>query len=86
LIVFSSPGNEFPIRLPQGVRGQGQRHVLIIQSVSEGYWPKDSELEDWRFIYENAAAAFFVSHANRDSTVFQIGFEPDCYKVDQQSM
>jgi glycosyltransferase involved in cell wall biosynthesis len=81
LIVFSSPGNEFPSVPIRQCVARGQRYVLIIQSVSEGYWPKDSELEDWRLAYENAAAAFFVSHANRDSTVFQIGFERDCFKV-----
>jgi glycosyltransferase involved in cell wall biosynthesis len=81
LIVFSSPGNEFPIVPIRECVSRGQRYVLIIQSVSEAHWPKDSELEDWRFVYENAAAAFFVSHANRDSTAFQIGFERDCFKV-----
>jgi glycosyltransferase involved in cell wall biosynthesis len=81
LIVFSSPGNEFPIVPIRKCVAGGQRYVLIIQSVSEGDWPKDSELEDCRFIYQHAAAAFFVSRANRDSTVFQIGLERDCFKV-----
>jgi glycosyltransferase involved in cell wall biosynthesis len=81
LIVFCDPGNEFFIAPVRECVAKGKRYVLIIQNVNEGYWPKDSELEDCRFIYQHAAAAFFVSHANRDSTVFQIGLERDCFKV-----
>src|SRR5882724_8344766 len=61
LIVFCGPGNEFFIAPVRECVAKGKRYVLIIQNVSEGYWPKDSELEDCRFIYQHAAAAFFVS-------------------------
>ena len=45
LIVSSCPGNEFPIVPIRECVGRGQRYVLIIQSVSEGYWPK---IPNWK--------------------------------------
>lgn len=81
LVVFSSGGNEFPIEPIQRCRRRGQPYALIIHSVSEGTWPRDDQLDEMRSIYEGAVAAFFVSHANRASTVLQLGFDSEKFQV-----
>lgn len=81
LIVFSSGGNEFPLEPIQRCRRSGQPYALVIHSVSEATWPRDDQLDEMRTIYEGAAAAFFVSHANRTSTVLQLGFDSEKFQV-----
>lgn len=81
LVVFSSGGNSFPSDPVRTCQQRGQKYVLIIQSVSEATWPRDTEVAEWRAIYQGAEAAFFVSRANRESTVCQLGFDDPKFQV-----
>ncbi len=81
LVVFSSGGNIFPVDPVRFCRRRKQKYALIIQSVSESVWPRDDKLDDLRYVYEGAEAAFFVSRANRTSTIYQLGFEAKNFEV-----
>lgn len=81
LIILSSTGNDFPFDGVQQCLARGTPYVLVIQSVSESYWPPDTEVLKWQHIYHDAKAAFFVSHANLESTELQLGFRGRHFRV-----
>lgn len=81
LLVVNSPGNRFPVSTVEFCRNRGIRYALICQSVSESEWIADSELAEFRSAYRGAEAAFFVSHANLESTACQLAFRQGGFRV-----
>lgn len=81
LVVFSSPGNVFPASAVDVCRKRAIPYTLVVQSVSESFWPPDEQLEAWRDVYAGASAVFFVSDANRRSTELQVGFFGERFEV-----
>ncbi len=81
LVVLSSPGHGFPPQLVAHCQRLRVPYVLVCQSVSESEWPADHELAAWRSAFQRAAAAFFVSHANLESTACQLAWRGDQFRV-----
>jgi glycosyltransferase involved in cell wall biosynthesis len=81
LVVINSPGNGYPPALIKKCWEQNVPYVLLSQSVSESEWVADDVLEQCRSTYQNALAAYFVSHANLASTACQLAYQGNHFRV-----
>lgn len=71
-----SSGSNWSVRTAEVAEEFQRRHIpyiLLAQSAFPWYWPPDSLAERMRSAYNNAAASFFVSHANWRVTQQQLG-------------
>jgi hypothetical protein len=64
LLVISQGGTSDGLLWLEAAKAQGIPYAVIVQSVSEQWWPKDGLVEQLATAYEGARAAYFVSGAN----------------------
>jgi glycosyltransferase involved in cell wall biosynthesis len=81
LVVFSSTGNRFPISAVLECSERKLPYALIVHSVSESEWVRDSELDALRTIYGQATGVYFVSYSNLTVTTLQIGMSRRQFEV-----
>jgi glycosyltransferase involved in cell wall biosynthesis len=64
LVIISQGGSFEGLDWAEAARSQGLKYVVISQAANEQWWAHDQSAEKWAASFEEACAAFFVSHAN----------------------
>jgi glycosyltransferase involved in cell wall biosynthesis len=72
LVVVCQAWTDDGLEILEKCRSHGWRYASIVQAASEYQWPDDERAERLGVVYQDAAAAFFVSRHNLELTEKQI--------------
>jgi glycosyltransferase involved in cell wall biosynthesis len=73
MVVISQGANYDGAEFLEATQRAGYQYVIISQCATEQQWPHDDLAVKLAAIYENASAAYFVSHANLELSCRQFG-------------